>query len=93
MHKSPRVGCKVEAIVGRDAVLAKRLGKAFDGAPIELDAGCRDEHAISNSLAVVEDDFIGLGRECRNGALEPVGTAGHDAFFVPKSNDPAHCRN
>jgi len=64
LHKSPRVGCKVEAIVGRDAVLAKRLGKAFDGAPIELDAGRRDEHAISNSLAVVEDDFIASRGTC-----------------------------
>ena len=33
LHEPPSVGCKVEAIVGRDAVLAKRLGKSFDGAP------------------------------------------------------------
>src|ERR1700730_17540200 len=83
LHKLPSVGRKVKAIVGCDAVLAQRLGKAFDGAPIELDAGRRDEHAISNSLAIVEDDLIDLGRERRDRALEPAGTARYEAFFVP----------
>jgi hypothetical protein len=68
LHKLPSVGRKVEAIVRRDAVLTQRLGKAFDGAPIELDSGRRDERAISHALAIIEDDFIGLGRKRRDSA-------------------------